>query len=322
MEGIQTTRRGERSVFAVSSRTFCWGDVVCAASAWGRWAQCEQAARAARSALDTAERTGVALDGPEFDAEEERFRRSRRLLAAEELVAWLNRRDVDVAAWRDYIRGVVLRRRGAADPQSPATRDLGAAVWVYAACSGTLDSVASELAGRAAVASGIGRLGDSGPLTESELAEWDRRFNEFCERSASLDAIKREVERHRLDWLTLEWRSQAADDPDVVQEAALCIREDGLDFERVAADAGLDVQRGRMALDGVRAELRPHLLGARIGELLGPLAIGSEYWLVEVLAKGVPSIDDPAVLALARDAVVRRAVEAEVVDRVRWDERV
>jgi hypothetical protein len=317
LEGIQTAR----SVFGVSGRTFGWADVVCATKAWGRWADCEQAARAAQSAFDTAQRGGVPLDGPEFDAEENRFRRSRRLLAADELVSWLARRDVEVGAWRDYIRGEVLRRRSSGEP--PADSDAGTAVWVQAMCSGTLDEVARRLAGCVATAQAVGRLDEiADPLTDSEVGELDRVFIEFCDRSATVDAIEREVDRRRLDWTMLELRFQAGADYDVMREAALCIREDGLGFEEVAAGAGMEVHRRRMALDGVPAELQPHLLGARVGELLGPLTVGSEYWLIDVLDKRVPSIDDPDVRALARDAVVSRAVEAEAVDRVRWDEPV
>ena len=316
---MESTGWGERSVFAVSGRTFRWADVVCAANVWGQWAECEHAARVARSALDATNRTGAPLDGPEFDAEQERFRRARRLLAADELVSWPRRRDVEVSAWRDYIRGEVLRR-GFDSPIFDGY--LGAGVWVHAICSGALDSAARELAARAAAAGALGRLGAiATPLTEPDVAELDLVFIEFCGRSATGNAIEREVEKRRLDWLVLEWRWQAAADTDVLREAALCIRDDGMSFEEVAAQAGLEVQRDRMALEGVPTELHPHLLGATVGELLGPLAVGSDHWLIEVLDKRIASIDDPEVRAAAHEAVVSRAVEAEVVDRVRWDER-
>lgn len=322
MEGIHTTPVSERAVFAVAGRTFAWANVICAAKAWGDWAQCEQSAREGRSALTSAERAGLALDGPEFDAEEERFRRSRRLLAADELMSWLARRDVVVSAWRDYVRGVVLRRRWDAAYSVLPPAD-GAAVWVHATCSGTLDSVAHRLAERVAVADATGVLSHFGdPLTEAEIAELDRIYGEFCERSATVDAIEREVDRHRLDWLTIEWRSQAAADEEVLREAALCIREDGVDFEEVAAAAALPVQRRRTDLDRADAELRAHLLGARVGDLLGPVTVQGEYRLMQVLDKRLPTSDDPEIRARARDAVVGRAVDAELVDRVRWDEHV
>lgn len=311
----------ERSVFAVSGRAFRWADVVCAARAWGDWAECEQAAREHSSALSRAERGCVALAGPEFDAEEERFRRSRALLAADELMSWLGRRDVEVSAWRGYVRGVVLCRRW--EKGSALSAVDGAAVWVQAMCSGTLDSVAHQLAGRIAVADAASELSDSADaLTEAEVAELDQVYVEFCERSATVDAIEREVDRHRLDWLTIEWRSQAAGNVEVLREAALCIREDGVGFEEVAATAGLPVQHQRLDLDRADVELRAHLLGARVGDLLGPVTVGGEYRLVQVLDKRLPTSGDPEIRARARDAVVGRAEEAESVDRVRWHERV
>lgn len=105
---------------------------------------------------------------------------------------------------------------------------------------------AEQLARRAAAADALGRLGAIAiPLTEPDVAELDLVFMEFCEQSATVDAIEREVEKRRLDGLVLEWRWQTAADTDVLREAALCIRDDGLAFEEVAAQAGLEVQRGR-----------------------------------------------------------------------------
>ena len=319
----------ERPVFSVGDRAFSWSDVVSAAKAWGDWARLEREAREQAACLECAARGGLALVGGEFEQEEERFRRALRLLAAVELESWLAARAVEVCWWRDYVRGAVLCRRGELDGESsvdsdpPADPPLDSALWTQAMCSGVLDDVARRLASWAAAAETLDELGSDGcPLTESALDRMGRGFEAFCERSLSPLTIEREIERRALDWLRVEWRYQASGDEEVLREAALCIREDGLGFEEVATVAGLSVLRRRSDLDAVEAELRAQLLGARAGALVGPLRVGSEHWLVEVLDRRAPSRDDPEVVERARAAVIERAVETEVVNRVHWHEQL
>jgi hypothetical protein len=318
-----------RPVFDVGARTFSWSDVVCASKACGAWARMECEAREQLACLDWAAGAGIALLGGEFEREEEGFRRGLGLLAAVELESWLAARGVGVHSWQDYVRGAVLRRRRNVDLGSsvvfdpPADSRFDSALWTQAMCSGVLDDVARRLASRAAVAAAFDQLRDtSDPLAESELVRMERCFGAFCERSVSSLAIDREIERRGLDWLRMEWRYQVSADEEVLREAALCIREDGVGFERVAAAAGLSVLRRRSNLDAVEAELRAQLLGARVGALVGPLRVGGGYWLIEVLDRCAASRDDPEVAERARAAVIDGAVEAEVINRVHWHEQL
>ena len=58
------------------------------------------------------------------------------------------------------------------------------------------------------------------------------------------------------------------------------------------------------------------------GELLGPFPDEQGFSLVSVVAKTRPSLEDPAIRARAASEVVNRAVEQEVINRVRWHERL
>jgi hypothetical protein len=102
----------------------------------------------------------------------------------------------------------------------------------------------------------------------------------------------------------------------VAAEAALCVREDGRDLAGVAAAAELDLADERLSLSDTA--LGPRLTGARVGELVGPVAVGDEHVLALVTERESPSAEDPDTRARAREVVVERAVETELLRRVRW----
>jgi hypothetical protein len=55
-----------------------------------------------------------------------------------------------------------------------------------------------------------------------------------------------------------------------------------------------------------------------VGELVGPVAVGGQHLLALVIERQPPSLGDPDPRARAREAVVTRAVETELLRRVRW----
>ena len=75
-------------------------------------------------------------------------------------------------------------------------------------------------------------------------------------------------------------------------------------------------------LEDIEPPLKDMLVSAGEGELLGPVSTGERFLLVAVEAKTRPSVDDPAIRERAEREVVRRAVEQEVINRVRWHERL
>jgi hypothetical protein len=179
-------------------------------------------------------------------------------------------------------------------------------------CSGALERAAGQLAERAATADAQGAIADA------DIAAVDASWARFCADVASPQAIEREVHAQHMDWLRLDCRWLAHTQEDVVREAALCVREDGRDLATVAGDAGVRLRTEMVLLETAEPALRGHLLGARPGDVLGPLPLGDEFRLIEVLAKRAPTADDPDIRARAADAVVRRAVRGEVANRVRW----
>jgi hypothetical protein len=305
-------------VFAVGDRTFRWSDVVEAARRWSSWSAVERQTREGIACRRHAEEAGDPLSAAEVDDATAAFRYERRLLSADELQAWLAGWDLTVPYWTEFVRRALLRKRWADRlpallAHTPVGDDeVDGFIGTEAVCSGALEYVAGELAERAAVAAAV--AGDAA----GDLAHLDDCFARFCAEAASPSAIEREVHDKHVDWLRLDCRWLAHEQQDVVREAALCVREDGRDLETVAADAGARFTRAQTYLESADPALRGHLLGARRGDVLGPIQVHAEFQLVEVLDKVAPSAEDAEIRDRAAGVVMRRAVEGEVVNRVRW----
>ncbi len=326
-----------RPAFDVAERTFSWRDVLLAARTWGVWGECERSAREGLARLAAGD--GAAGE-EELRARERAFRREHGLLSAEELEAWLTRWQLEAPDWRGYLRAEALRERsgaagagrsegdgrapGAAGddaPGAPEPGELDRAAWARAVCSGALEGVLERLGAVAAVASAQGSLAE-GELDEAGLERMDEAYASFRDAAIDARALEREIELRTLDWTRFELRYLESGEEEVVREAALCVREDGMDLEQVAAEAGLEVQRQSTDLAALHEDVRSHVLGERAGGILGPLALDGAWRLVEVLERRAPALEDPALRERAASALMRSAVEAEVVDRVRWHERV
>jgi hypothetical protein len=154
------------------------------------------------------------------------------------------------------------------------------------------------------------------------LARLERAWRRFAAREVTPEAIGAQVATSRLGWTRLAVRSAFLKDLPAAQEAALCIREDGRDLAEVAADAGARLDEAEWYLEEVADELRDRLLAARVGELVGPVAVDDGFVLVLVLDKRMPTLEDSEVRARAERAVLAQAAEREIADRVRWHERL
>ena len=305
-------------VFTVGERTYRWQDVVAAGRRWSSWAAVEARTREGIACRLRAEETGDPLTPDEVGQAAAEFRYERHLLSADELEGWLARWGLSLPYWMEWVRRSLLRKRWAAQlstiTAAVGTDEVAEFVATEAVCSGALEQIAAKLAERAAVADAMDEATDAGSM--------DDAFQRFCASAASPQAIEREVHAQHVDWLRIECRWLAHEQEDVVREAALCVREDGRDLARVAADAGAHVAQDRIYLETAEPALRGHLLGARRGDLLGPLALAQEFRLIEVVDKLAPSAEDPEIRDRATRVLVRRAVQGEVVNRVRWHEHV
>jgi hypothetical protein len=290
----------------------------------------------------------------------EEFRYARDLIAAEDMEAWLDRHGLTIDEWSDYLRRSLLIDEWADDlaeieREYPVGDDeVEAAIVCEAICGGHASIIATRLAGRAAAHA---RLRDEAPERDAgieedldpilasvpaalrqhgvpglspaacaerlaHLARLELVWPRFAASEVTPEAIAAQIAASRLGWTRLAVRSAFLKDLTVAQETALCVREDGRDLAEVAADAGARLEEAEWYLDEVAEELRDRLLAARVGELVGPVAVDDGFLLVSVLDKRMPTFEDPEVRARAERAVLARAAEREVASRVRWHDQL
>ncbi|MFG2638921.1 hypothetical protein ACGFX8_35245 [Streptomyces sp. NPDC048362] len=308
-----------RAFTVTGGRTFTWADVVAAAQFWGEWGEAEAAASMALKTLWRARAVGVDLGGATVDESARQFRYQRQLLSADELQSWLAFRGLDVDSWLNYIRGRALLGERV-DGDSVADPDeIPHATWAQLVCSGALERVGQRLATYLAVADALSLPAAQTPLCSSELASLEHAYAKF---SGGVDDAKarRELERRQVEWTRVQVRQLSCKDEHVVREVALCVRTDGRPIDDVAIEAGASIERRRFEIQHVDEPLRSKLLGARVGELLGPLPHGADQVLVEVIDKHPPSFDDPQLARRARACALERALLSEVAERISFDE--
>ena len=342
-------------VFSIGKAEYCWEDVVLAAVLWGDWARLREKVREGVACLRRADDEGMPLSAQEIESAADEFRYARDLVAAEEMEEWLGRWGLTAESWMDSIRSTLLRKKwsdGLADlvsEESPTDEDVDAGIQTEAVCSGELERLASELAGRSAIYEREERERSNGPGREPDVAEIFDQFpsdlrerglpgmsldasrakmerlarleacyRRFCKRAVTPEAVAAQIHASQTDWMRLECDSVSFPEEQAAREAALCVREDGEGLDRVAEDANSEVRRQQVYIEATEPDFRHHFLGAQKGELIGPLGRGEEFVLYLVREKVLPSANDPRIAARAEEVVVQRLVEREVNDRVKW----
>ena len=276
----------------------------------GDWDALAADVRAGLAAFRVLTHQGVTASEEEIENAGREFRYGRGLISGDQLVDWLEGRGLTTAEWRAYLERVIARDRAAeikpADDLDEA--EVEACMWVEGMCSGRLDRVANDLARRLAVAPSV------------PFEALDEAFATFCRAAESSDLVAREIDLNRLEWLRFTYETAEFENEDAAREASLCVRTDGDSMAVVADRANVALEERVDWLDEVEPELASRFLAARPGDLLGPVPTGDRFRLALLQDKIPPSEDDEAVRQRASHAVVERAVEREVNERVVWHE--
>ncbi|HVF74376.1 MAG TPA: hypothetical protein VM938_04960 [Acidimicrobiales bacterium] len=296
--------------FAVGKRPYSWDDVAAFARRDGRWQQLVRevheglACRKAGHAAEPAAVKQAAVD----------FRYRRRLITGEETEAWLRVRHVEVGEWMDCMRRAVLRadHPGIGSTEAVAYDEVEPLLWATGRCRGLLDDFAVALAHRVAAHM---RLTDSLPATDDDI---DSALDRFRATVVTAATVREEVARRQLDWLAVAREEARFATDDAAREAVLSVRDDGLTLSEVCELAEVPLVRRTTLLEEVDEPLRPSVLGARPGELVGPLPVEGGFAVALVESKVVPSVDDPDIRRRAAEATVAAALRREVEARVQW----
>lgn len=320
-------------IFTVGSAHYRLRDVVRAARVWGDFDDLLESVRQGIACVDRATEEGTLPPATEIEAAAAEFRYDRDLISADETHAWLGHWGLTLETWTRYLQRCVLRERwktelaGLVSGRAVSRQKIDEAVRVEGICSGRYGRVAHKLAGRVAAharAREEGALSDDGATWEPalELGTLDAALERLRAEVVTPMAIRAEVGTRHLDWVRLECECLWFRDLQVAREAALCVRQDGRELAQVAVDARAELQHIRFRLEEAEPTWRDHLLGARAGDLLGPLARDDGFVLLAVRAKALPRPEDPEIYRLAEAALLQRAIDREVASRVKWHRRL
>ncbi len=324
-------------VFSVDGIPFSWEEIVLDASRDGRWARWEREVGASVSAVAAATAAGK-LDEDAVDEAAQEFRYERDLITGEEMERWLEARQLSATEWMGHIRRQVARsvmppsNALSAGPAVPAD-----VLRVELICSSSGNEFASTLAERAAAAAAApGALtwpipplpalrDDIMPDGAAErwarltgIAEAEERYRR---QAITPEAIRRDVSHHHLEWIRIDCKMLSFDDLARAQEAALCVREDGMVLDEVSADAHVPAFDSRFYLDELDPDLRAVFLAAKPVDLIGPMLFEGSHTLFRILDKVMPHEQDSEIRRRAEQSVVARGRADEVQRRVRWISR-
>jgi hypothetical protein len=302
-------------VFSVADHICRWQDVLDAGRHWGGLAALERQVAESIAAVDRADTFGPRIEEAEIDAEEDGFRHEHKLLAADEMIAWLARwgmtyEDLLAYCGRRLARARFDARLLEADPDRVAE-----ALWPEAVCSGALAEWAWKLAGQLASADALG-IPPSSELTDVEQASEER-----SRRSLTREATMKALEARRSDWVRVECTVLELPDEGMAREAALCVADEGMSLPEVAVRAGVAVAERTLSLEEAGPELAQPLLGATVGDVVGPVAIGDQFVFAAVRSKIAPTLDEPVVKTRVYEEVRRRVIDTEIGARIRWHDR-
>lgn len=318
----------DRPLFAVDGEIFHWGDVVQHAQASGRWEELQAEAReglACESHFDTIEEDGAEEAIEDAAAE---FRYDRELITAEEMEAWLEARGLTPEEWMGYIRRVVLRQLWADDladivAEHPVDdADLESALRVDLLCSGNHRILAEELAVEAAAAAAAPPRAPSAPYAPyapERITELRDRAAQFRQHAVGPATLAREISSNQMEWIRVDCQAIGFGEEGPAREAALLLREDELDIAEVAGEADVPIEEVVFYLDQLDPEQHSRFLGSAVDDVIGPVKGEDDiYTVYQVVAKVMPSVDDPEIVRRAEEGLLARVLASEVNRRVRW----
>jgi hypothetical protein len=349
---VRTRRRArslnlDHTLFSTCNRDYCWRDAVTGAVLRGEWTELELEAQQAVACEQRAEQRGDPIARPALQEAADQFRYEADLVTAVDLRAWLDRWELSSAQWlRQLWRRLLLdlwedEPTAAEVPASvgPVEHEIMVAV---GACSGRLDTFRDALAARAAVLIDHGtdasaseamardqalHIPEHTPigLSRSSLREalphhamLEASFRAFRDRLASAEAVRAMIERHHVDWLRFACTALSLSEQSAAREAALCLRQDGMTLAEVADAARSEVESWEFYLEDVESPARDPLLGARPGDLVGPIPLEGGFTLLQVDEKELPGADDPEVLERACAALLEPHIQEAIDTHVEW----
>jgi hypothetical protein len=331
MAEIQPLSRDRLVVCACGGREYQARDAIDAALFRGElepiWKEflCKISAEAQAKELD------LELDDNAVDEMAELFRYEHDLITAEETERWLEQRGLTLEDFSDYF---ALRYwRTAVENISPRDIDLTSApvelrdlFTIELIVSGELDLLTKQLMWRLAAVAGNGEQGvdemgiaaerqrftERLKLKPSKVGTWldqfgrdeawleqmlamEAAYRRICETVLNPQSRNKQLALLRMSLMRFEAEAIEVESLDAAREALLCIREDDMSMEEVAAEARYPYRRITFRHEDIPSELQQKFWSVGAGDLLEPLPRGDGFELYRITKKSEPELSDPIV---------------------------
>jgi hypothetical protein len=346
----------DRYAFTVGGSDFQWIDVVLDAMTRGEWSSFERRLAEGLACVARAEREHAGPSPDDVDAAATAFRYDRDLIAGSEMTAWLDDAGVSTDEWLAYLTRQLLREKwhdeldDIFDAYAPPARDLTAAAVAEGVCSGEFEAFERRFAARAALVFSsdaaaferiCGRRGANAAVDDAVAhlmrthSDWlavrpadetAARLSVVVQLEADVDArlsaiacddrMREVVEANRLEWIQVELETVSFPSAAAAREAMMCMAEDGMSLEEVAALSHCTMARSRVVLEDSAPEVSGELLAAIPGGLLGPHSVDGRFEVTRIVDRVTPTLNDARVAARARQALIDVALAHAARDHV------
>lgn len=342
-----------RVVFVSGNEAYTVRDLIDSAAFRGQlepiWQELARLVNAERLSTER----DAAMDDSAIDAAAEAFRYEHELITAEETERWLQERGLTLADFSAYfVRhywGDLLGDEVEPEPIDyfSAPNELRGLLTVELILSGELDRMARRLSWRVAVSAAAGRpdpqtladertlFFDRSGMDESRLSNWLEQLGrgpDWFRNAVAMEAIyrqrrdalltdqarEREVSALRLPLTRFDVETIECDLLDAAREASLCVREDGMSMEEVAAEGRYPYRRTEVLLEEIPENLQQKFLNVSAGEILEPIPQGDGFHLCRVMGKAEPDLHDPKVKNRAEQRILERHFADLVARRIQW----
>jgi hypothetical protein len=284
----------------------------------------------------------------------EAFRYERNLITAEETERWLEERGLTLEDLTDYFTRAYWRTALNAKVAKPmafrsASRELRELLaaelffsgefdrmtkkhsWqVAASCAANKDDLPNDVIeaererffARAAIGADeysvlLEQL-KRDPSWFAEMISLQANYQRQCEILLAGPAPDQELATVRLPLTRFDVEIVEIKSHDAAAEALLCVREDGMSMEAVAAQGRYPYRRATMLLEDIAEESQQKFLSVLPGEVLDPIGRGDGFQLCRVMEKAEPTLDDPLVRTRVEERIIERHFSALVSKHIEW----
>ena len=131
-------------------------------------------------------------------------------------------------------------------------------------------------------------------------------------------ALEHEVAALRLPLTQFDLETVELDSIDAAREALLCVHDDGLSMEAVAAEGRYPYRRAETLLEDLPEDLQQKFLSVSAGDILEPIARGDGFYICRVIEKAEPKADDEAVRERAERSILERHFSELTAKHIQW----